>query len=403
MKIVITNHTGARNRGCEALVLSKILGFKSQLQESSFEILTHDPLYDSWRFKDYGLVKFSYLTRTPEHTSSKLVNSLIYGVARQLEKLPFLSKRFDVTAQNSLRNADIIIPSGGDIFTSDYHNLKKHLSILLSSHSNAKIYLCGHTIGPFKPKDEVYFKKVIKRASLISVRESESYEYLKSLNLDVPVYLTADVAFTLPTMDTDAAESYLVSRYGISSKENSFVALSISQGIIKYSNLDVSSYYKQFADFINYLNDKGKACLLIPHVMEVNPNNNDVIACEEVFGLIKDPSQNRIIFGEPSAVQFKGIIGLCECLVGTRTHSTIASLSQLVPTVSVAYSRKAYGIMYDVFGEELGNKLIVPVTEMSLDKLINSYEFSIKSPPKSRRIDEIKKLSEKNFELIKEL
>ena len=134
--------------------------------------------------------------------------------------------------------------------------------------------------------------------------------------------------------------------------------------------------------------------------METNPSNNDVIACEEVLKLVKQPNMNRIIFGEPSAVDFKGIIGISKCLVGTRTHSTIASLSQCIPTVSIAYSRKAYGIMQDVFGEKKGNDLTVDVRNMSLDKLIDSYELAVNTPPAAEKISGIKKLASQNFSLI---
>mgnify|MGYP000709865186 CR=1 FL=1 len=401
MRIVITNHTGTRNRGCEALVLSKILGFKKEVDSAEFEVLSHDPLYDSWRLNGYASVKYSYLTRTPEHTTNIYINTLAYRVANLIEKVPFLSKRADISMQRSLRNADVIVPTGGDIFTSDYHNLKKHLSIILAAPKNKKIYLCGHTIGPFNKSDETYFKKVINRVSLISVREAESFKYLNSLGIDVPIHLTADVAFTLPSLDKDSAESLLKNKYGVDVENNSLVALSISQGVIKYSDLDKDAYYNEFSQFVDYLNSQGKTCLLIPHVMEINPNNNDVIACEEVFKRIKTPHKNRIIFGEPSAIDFKGIIGLCECLVGTRTHSTIAALSQLVPTVSIAYSRKAYGIMNDIFGDELGKKLTVSVKNMDAGKLIESYKKAVQNPPNKTRIDEIKKSANLNFSLIK--
>lgn len=400
MKIAITNHTGTRNRGCEALILSKILGFKSIDQSAQFEVMSHDPLYDSWRLKEHANVKYSYLTRTPDHFSSKRLNSLIYGIAKQIEKIPALSKRTNIAVQKSLVNADVVVPSGGDIFTSDYDNLRKHLSILIATPKHKKIYICGHTIGPLKRKDESYFKKVISRADIISVRESQSFDYLKSLNIEVPVHLTSDVAFTLPTLEKKDARALLTSKYGINANNDEFVALSISQGIIKYSNLDKNDYYQEFAKFVDYLNENGQICLLIPHVMETNPSNNDVIACEEVLKLVKQPNMNRIIFGEPSAVDFKGIIGISKCLVGTRTHSTIASLSQCIPTVSIAYSRKAYGIMQDVFGEKKGNDLTVDVRNMSLDKLIDSYELAVNTPPAAEKISGIKKLASQNFSLI---
>lgn len=402
--ISITNHTGCRNRGCEALVLSKIHGFKKHFKDIDveFRVHTNDPVFDSWRLSKFATSVFSYLIATPNHFKSKIINNLIYNLLAIFEKItPKKLKGISFNTIEQLKESDIIIPTGGDIFTSDYHNLRKHLAYILAAKTK-KIYLCGHTIGPFEKEDENYFKKVVEYIDLITVRESESYEYLKSLNLNTPVYRTADVAFTLPTFKKDEAFNYINERFGITDKEN-LVAISVSQGIIKYSNLDSGTYYKEFAKFVNYLNTLGKKVLFIPHVMEKNPSNNDVVACESVYKLVEKQNMNKIIFGEPSAVELKGIIGICECLIGTRTHSTIASLSQCIPTVSVAYSRKAYGIMKDVFGEEKYESMTVSVKGLKYEKLVEAYNIAIITPPNYDVIKSIKELAEENFTRIDEI
>src|SRR3546814_10538981 len=71
-----------------------------------------------------------------------------------------------------------------------------------------------------------------------------------------------------------------------------------------------------------------------------------------------DPKANLLLsMPTLSASDYKGIIGLCEALVGAHTHATIASMSQGLPTVSVAYSRKAWGIMRDYRSEEHTSEL----------------------------------------------
>jgi polysaccharide pyruvyl transferase WcaK-like protein len=181
------------------------------------------------------------------------------------------------------------------------------------------------------------------------------------------------------------------------------IAISVSQGIIKYSGLEKESYYKCFAKLIDHLTSQGKQVILIAHVLENNPSNNDVIACLEVIKNVKNKSLVRIISGEPSAIELKGLIGQCEALIGTRTHATIASLSQRIPTVSIAYSRKAYGIMRDIYGESLGNSLTIDAKKITPQNLINAYEEAISHPIEKNRIAEIKKLSMNNFSIAKEI
>ena len=50
-----------------------------------------------------------------------------------------------------------------------------------------------------------------------------------------------------------------------------------------------------------------------------------------------------------------------ELFIGCRTHSTIASLSSKVPTLSIGYSMKAQGINKDIFGH---HDWLIPLGEL---------------------------------------
>jgi polysaccharide pyruvyl transferase WcaK-like protein len=56
----------------------------------------------------------------------------------------------------------------------------------------------------------------------------------------------------------------------------------------------------------------------------------------------------RMVTGEYDQHELKGIIGQCDFFVGSRMHSCIAALSQGVPCVGVAYSRKFAGVFESV-------------------------------------------------------
>lgn len=401
MKISITNHTGTRNRGCEALILSKIYGLNKFFDKPEIIVHSNDPLYDSYRLRGMSKVVYSYIINTPNHLRIRSLNRLSYGIAGILEKIVCGSiKGVLFNSISECKNSSLIMPSGGDIFTSDYGNMRKHLAYVeVGSHS--KVYLCGHTVGKFNDKDKDYFLRAAENIDAISVREPSSYEYLKEIGVQCDVHLTADVAFCLPGIDKKLAYELLTCLFGVG--ETPYVGISVSQGIIKYSKLDENAYYNIFAEFCDYITAKGYTCLLLPHVQEKNPNNNDYIACRAVFDRTKNRRQVRIISGELSCIEYKGIIGLCDCLVGTRTHATIASLSQNIPTVSIAYSMKAHGIMRDVFGKSLASDLTIDAHGMTLDKLIRAFEVSLGHAPMPDRIKKIKDLSIKNFQIAKQV
>lgn len=398
--IAITNLTGARNRGVEALVHSTIDGICNAMPERTigWDIHTNDPLYDHWRYRQFNAkTHLSYLINTPNHTRFRRFNQLAYGLAFFAETL--LPESAGVLkSQKSLRQSDLTICSGGDIFTSDYHNLRKHLSYPLVS---KKSYLCSHTVGPFSHDDEKYFLSCLKNIDAISVREGISYEYLSSLNTgSTIVEEVSDVAFSLPYSE-DVGRKILEDELDMWGEN--FVALSISQGIVHYSGVDETEYIKEFTSFCNELINAGYKLLLIPHVTERNPNNNDLIICRAVLNALSDAKKARIMSYEYSAAEFKSVIGFAKCLVGARTHATIASMSQMVPTVSIAYSQKAYGIVRDVYGEDHYKNVVIDSRAVTKKNLLSAFEYSTNQPINSSRIETLKKKSSINFDIAKSL
>jgi len=402
MKISITNHTGSRNRGCEALIKSTIIGLQkclSKVDENiEFYIHSNDPAYDAWRFPSNKVV-FSYALKTPNHSRYMKLNKFIYKVFGFVEGFVcnFLELPYRCDHISVIRESNLIVASGGDIFTSDYENLRKHMAPIVFS--NVPVIMCSHSIGPFSSSDEKYFRKSIKNVKIITVREKRSYDYLVGLELDAKLVLVADVAFNLPA---ECGDKYWTNYY---SQGEDVVALSISEGIVRYSGLDRDDYISIWVDFINFLIESGKSVLLIPHVVEVNPNNNDLIMIHDVMSHCGDKivSSVKVASMEYSASELKGLIGKCKALVGTRTHATIASLSQCIPTVSVAYSRKAHGIMSDVFGSKKGRMLTINASDMSVENLIDAYRIALENPPEPKIISKMKKDAEKNFEMVEDI
>lgn len=402
MHLAITNHTGARNRGAEALVRCMANGFQDYLSPApaaSIALFSSDPLYDRWRFKELVTPFWGYPLLTPNHTSRMWLNRAAYAGAGLAERLvPSQLRGAATRVQQTLHRADAVVAAGGDIFTSDYHNLRKHLAYPLMA-KRQPVYLCSHSIGPFTADDARYFCRAAEHIDVITVRERDSYDYLKTLDVQTRVELTADVAFTLPTLPAAQTQAWLLRRYGLT-MDRPYVGVSVSQGIIKYSGLKACAYYQCFADMCDALVDAGKGVLLIPHVMERNPDNNDAIACDEVLALMRSPEGVTVLSGEPSAVELKSAIGLCAALVGTRTHATIAAMSQGIATVSVAYSRKAYGIMKSVYGEVNGEALTLAATELSTQRLLEALEHAMQTPLDPAHLASIKALAMRNFSLL---
>jgi polysaccharide pyruvyl transferase WcaK-like protein len=114
---------------------------------------------------------------------------------------------------------------------------------------------------------------------------------------------------------------------------------------------DMDAWAKISAGIVqSIVNATGRSILLIPHVTWAHTNDHAFL--REVADLCqKMPIRNQVFcMGDKlSAAETKWVISRCAVFAGARTHSTIAALSTCVPTLSLAYSRKAKGLNQDIF------------------------------------------------------
>ena len=66
----------------------------------------------------------------------------------------------------------------------------------------------------------------------------------------------------------------------------------------------------------------------------------------------------------------KYFISQCDFFIGARTHSTIASFSMEVPTITIAYSNKAWGINRQILDTD---EFVIPIKEVSYDMLVEKF------------------------------
>ena len=87
--------------------------------------------------------------------------------------------------------------------------------------------------------------------------------------------------------------------------------------------------------------------LLIPHVCPpAGETESDSDACSQVYRSLKEKFKNRLFLvkGQYTQNEIKYIIGMCDIFIGSRMHACIAAMSQSIPTVGLAYSKKFEGV-----------------------------------------------------------
>ncbi len=348
MNAIITGITGLRNRGVEALVIPTIEQLLQRQPNLAIDVLTLTPDYDTMRLGIFGSKPITDHLRNANSTRiRKLRNNL-----SQFYKPLSIDYQSNV---EKISQASIIIASGGDVFSSDYGGLNRHLLPLkVALNANVPVVFLAQSIGPFKTKDEAdAWVEVARRSKLITVREKLSYNYVtKDLGLDPSlVKHTADPAFLLNPPSPEIIAKILTN-YGID-QDRPKIAIAPSQAICRFAAQDYNNHINVWCQVVKLMINEFKAqVLIIPHVQEINANNDDRIFATQLLKALNYNPDVRLAGADHTASEFKGLIGTCDMIVAERMHPAIAGLSSGICTMPVGYSVKAEGIMTDLFGSE---------------------------------------------------
>ena len=113
--------------------------------------------------------------------------------------------------------------------------------------------------------------------------------------------------------------------------------------------LDYRSFVKKLVQVL--LAEESNRVMLVSHtIAPAGRVESDPDACRAVWQQVAPSLRERlhIVEGEYDQHELKGLIGMCDFFVGSRMHACIAALSQGIPTVGIAYSRKFHGVFETV-------------------------------------------------------
>lgn len=276
--------------------------------------------------------------------------------------------------------------SGGDSF-SDIYGMRKFIMRFLCKwlimQFGKKLVLLPQTYGPFKRRTaRIMGRYVLKRASVVYTRDHAGVEYvctlLGSRNADGKVHFAPDVAFVLDPKKPEHIDVGTLMK--VRTKEMIVVGFNISGllfngGYTKDNMFGLRTNYRNLVFNIveSLMKDEKVLVLLVPHVFGAVGNvESDRDACLQVYQYLNEKYKDRIFLagGEYSHNEIKYIIGLCDLFIGSRMHTCIAALSQCIPAVGLAYSKKFDGIFESVGVEEC----VIDMRSATQDEILTSLE-----------------------------
>jgi colanic acid/amylovoran biosynthesis protein len=292
-----------------------------------------------------------------EHLAWLILAASLYRMA------PLASWKESILRSNrrldALKRADFVGNiSGGDSF-SDIYGLRGFITgcavslivILLGN----KLHLLPQTYGPYKSKISQYLARAImERSGVILARDRESLTVVqRMLERNVTgrtIKFCPDVAFALEAAEPDMKAI----RPPLDGKDRrNLVGLNIN-GLLYNGGYTRDNMFGLALDYRRLVHDVARklleqtdcSILFIPHTFAPEGAvESDPQACREVFDSLKEfAGRIHMLHGEHDQHAVKGIIGLCSFFIGSRMHACIAALSQGIPTVAVAYSKKFMGV-----------------------------------------------------------
>ncbi len=362
--IVLCNHTGSFNRGCDAIIKSTADIF------STYDI---DVILGEHRFnedKGYGLSEFSGVVEYSEFNNAPFLRawSLILGKIFKREYLSAFYRQKKIW--KSLDNS-VGFNVGGDTYC--YERCDRLPSMMLNKYcfENQKpLIFWGCSIEKEIICDQETLTD-LKKYTYVCPRESITRDNLIAAGLDPKkVLFMADPAFTLKKEVVELPADLIV---------KNTVGINLSPLVLDKS-CSSEVLMKNYCNLIHWiLENTDMSIALIPHVYKANDESfGDLSALGKIKAKFTDERRVFIIKDFYNAKQLKYIISQFRFLVTARTHASIAAYSSFVPTLVIGYSVKAKGIALDLFGT--AENYIRSVQKIQNDDDIkNSFEWIYKN------------------------
>jgi polysaccharide pyruvyl transferase WcaK-like protein len=293
-------------------------------------------------------------------------------VALLLKIIPFSWLKKRLKARNSylkdIMEADLVVDiTAGDSFSDIYgmrvfrrHCLLKWLFILY----NIPLILLPQTYGPFSSRISQWVARyILKRTTAIYSRDQSGVESIKKLlgkTADQSIIkFIPDVAFVL---DPEKPNNRLVKQLETAKASGRIiVGLNIS-GLLYNGKYQTESsfgikcdYQKLIHNLIISLMEHNDQIMvvLVPHVYAnagIRHFESDPDACHHAQKqlIVNYPDRIFVVEDTLDHKQIKYLIGQTDFFLGSRMHSCIAAISQFIPTIGIAYSKKFQGVFESV-------------------------------------------------------
>lgn len=350
--LVFYFHAGSTNHGCEAIVRTTA----RILHDYDLQLFSQQPEDD----QHYGLGKVVNICANGKLIKKYEPYHFIAGCCLRILKNADLKCARIYNNIWNMNKPTIAFSIGGDNYCYvqyRYPLLLEAINRRLSSRG-VKTVLWGCSIEPELLNDK-RIATDLNRYSLITARESITYNALLNAGINKNTKLFPDPAFQLDKIELPLPCGFA---------ENNTIGINVSPLILEYEKKAGMTFQNYEVLIEHIINSTHMHIALIPHVVE-----GDLIALQRLYEKFKYTGR-VVMIEDHNCMELKGYIARCRMFLCARTHASIAAYSTCVPTLVVGYSIKAKGIAKDIFGTY--DNYVIPVQSLQKeDDLVKAFEW----------------------------
>jgi colanic acid/amylovoran biosynthesis protein len=375
-RIIISHVYSSDNKGDAALTSVLIQDIKRKFPRARIIILQLESIQKNGTFEGIP-EKPSFMYYVANRYSNPLAKlwyalymmsaTLLWAACYRLTKRHLYLPRHLRAVANEYAQADLIVPVGGGYIRSrqglvNRFNIPLLLHPLVFGWILAKpTVLYSQSVGPFQTKlEKLMVAFVLRRMTLILVREDTSMSLLESLGVDRNVMRAIDSGFLLAS----SRSLNLREHYHIPAQE-----LLLGVTVRSWLSSTAQEAYEQAVAraLDNVIKTSNIHVIFIPQVTAIK-GDDDRIASRRVQNLMKYKISTTLIEDTGDHYHIKALYNDLDLLLGTRFHSVIFSLTSYVPVVAIEYEHKTSGIMRDLQLE----RWVIKIEDVTAPKLTHA-------------------------------
>lgn len=371
--IIISHVYSSDNKGDAALTSVLISDLKSKFPDAALTILRLEPVKkgsffegvpEKPSFMSYALNRYKNPVVKLAYAFYMMCATLVYATILRVTGYHLYLPQHLRAVADLYGQADLIVPVGGGYIRSR-EGLFNRLNIPLLLHPLLFGYLLGkpavlysQSIGPFQNKfEKAMVAFVLKRMTLILLREDTSLALLKSLGLTRNVSRAIDAGFLLRSNGSIDVRSL----YHIPADK-----LLVGVTVRAWLKGDAQKNYEQaVAEALDRLIKMVNAHIIFIPQVTASKGDDDRLVSRRVQALMNNQHAVTCVSDTPDHHRIKALYDSMDALLGTRFHSVIFSLTSYVPVVAIEYEHKTSGIMHD-----LGlDRWVIKIEDATTEKL----------------------------------